>query len=350
MAFNSPEEEWSARLKLQLDDRIALAVSENNVDKLKAALKEGADPSATRSKGLRLAAGMGQTEMVAVLLHAGADVQALDNAALRAAVKSGHKDAAALLLGAKADPNASEGECIIDAAARGRLELVNLLLSFGASPHADDDQALRKAAFTGNLPVVQALVRAGADVFAMYGSALSLARADKHDHVVEYLSIEMAQRRAYFRAEIDGMEDIAATTLRRPFVDINGYDTREAGLIRALKVNEFDRALDILEKFGGGLTSDDVYGLKDREGRSLAQLASARGQLKKIFDTARWGGRFSDLRSAWDKLPAADRRAGAMNDDDFAHLQAADEQRKLQDEAEGFALKPRSRKTPPPSL
>lgn len=346
MSFNSPEEEWSARLKLELDDRVILAVTENNSGKLKAALKDGADPSGTRSKGLRLAAGMGQTELVAILLHAGADVQALDNAALRAAVKGGHQDAAALLLGAKADVNAGEGECIIDAAARGRIDMVNLLLSYGANPHADDDQALRKAAFNGNLPVVQALVRAGADVFAMYGSALSLARADKHEAVVDYLSIEMAQRRAYFRAEIDGMEDMAVTTLRRPFVDIGGRDTREAGLIRALKVNEFDRALDVIEKFGGGLTTDDVYGLKDREGRSLAQLASARGQLKKIFDTARWGGRFGDLRSAWEKLPAGERRAGAMNDDDFAHLVAAEEQKQLQENAEGFTLKPRHRKPP----
>ena len=350
MAFNSPEEEWSARLKLDLDDRIMLAVSENNIDKMKAALKAGADPSASRSKGLRLAAGMGHTEMVSVLLHAGADVTALDNAALRSAVKGGHKDAAALLLGAKADPNAGEGECIIDAASRGRLELVNLLLSFGACPHAEDDQALRKAAFAGDLPVVQALVRAGADVFAMHGSALSLAQADKHDHVVEYLAIEMAQRRAYLRAEIEGMEDIAVGTLRNSFVDIDRRDTREAGLIRALKVNELDRALDIIEKFGGGLTSDDVYGLKDREGRSLAQLASARGQLKKIFDTARWGGRFGDLRGAWEKLPAADRRADAMNEDDFAHLVAEEEQKQLQENAEGFTLKPRLRKPPPPSV
>lgn len=348
MAFNSPEEEWSARLKLQLDDRIMLAVSENRLDRLKAALKDGADPSASHSKGLRLAAGMGQTEMVAVLLHAGADVSPLDHAALRTAVKGGHKDAAALLLGAKADVNAGEGECIIEAAGRGDLELVNLLLSYGASPHADDDQALRKAAFAGNLPVVQALVRAGADVFAMHGSALSLANADKHAHVVEYLAIEMDQRRRFLRAEIEGMEDIAVATLRQSFVDIDKRDTREAGLIRALKVNEFDRALDILEKFGGGLTAQDVYGLKDREGRSLAQLASARGQLKKIFDTARWGGRFADLSAAWEKLPAADRRAGAMNDDDFAHLAALDAQEKLQAQADGLTLKPRARKTPKP--
>jgi len=104
----------------------------------------------------------------------------------------------------------------------------------------------------------------------------------------------------------------------------------------------------LIEKYGGGLTMDDVYGLKDREGRSLAQLASARGQLKKVFDTSRWNGRFDDLRAAWQKLPAADRRAGAMNDDDFAHLVAEEEQRQLLERSEEFTLKPRARKNAPP--
>lgn len=348
MAFNSPEEEWSARLKIQLDDRIMLAVSEGSLDKLKAALKDGADPSASHSKGLRLAAGMGQTEMVSVLLHAGADVTAIDNAALRTAVKGGHKDAAALLLGAGADANAGEGEAIIEAANRGSLDLVNLLISYGADVHADDDQALRKAAFAGNLPVVQALTAAGADVFAMHGSAVSLARADKHEHVVEYLAMVMAERREYFRQTLDMMGRDAPDVLREVWREKDGSATREAGLLRALKLNEFERALDLLEKYGGGLTVQDVYGLKDREGRSLAQLASARGQLKKVFDTARWGGRFDDLRAAWQKLPPHDRRAGAMNDDDFAHLVAEEEQRQLQDRTEGLTLKPRARKNAPP--
>lgn len=347
MAFNSPEEEWSARLKIQLDDRIALAVSENSLDKLKAALKDGADPSASNSKGLRLAAGMGQTDMVGVLLHAGANLSALDNAALRTAAKAGHTGVVSLLLGKGANANAGEGEALIDAASRGRAELVNLLLSYGADPHADDDTALRKAAFAGDLPIVQALVRHGADVFAMHGSALSLAQVDKHEQVVEYLAIEMDQRRQYLRAELDGMEDIAADTLRRPFIDIDGRDTREAGLIRALKVNELTLALDTLEKHGSGLTFDDLYKTKDREGRSFVQLASERGQLKKIFDTARWDGRFDDMRKAWDKLPAAHRKEGAMNDDDFSHLLAEEEQKHLQAQATGFQLKPRVRKPSP---
>lgn len=348
MAFNSPEEEWSARLKIQLDDRIMLAVSEGNLDKLKAALKAGADPSASHSKGLRLAAGMGHTNMVSVLLHAGADVTAIDNAALRTAVKSGHKDVAVLLLGAGADVNAGEGEAIIDAANRGSLDMINLLISYGADVHAEDDQALRKAAFAGNLPVVQALVTAGADVFAMHGSALSLARADKYEQVVEYLAMVMAERRAYFRQTLDMMGRDAPEALRTVWREKDGRDTGEAGIFRALKVNEFDRALDLIEKYGGGLTMDDVYGLKDREGRSLAQLASARGQLKKVFDTSRWNGRFDDLRAAWQKLPAADRRAGAMNDDDFAHLVAEEEQRQLLERSEEFTLKPRARKNAPP--
>lgn len=351
MTFNSPENERSSRMKIELDDMAILAVSENNLDALKSALKSGADPSATRSKALRLAAGMGQTEMVAVLLHAGADVTALDNAALRGAVKGGHTGVATLLLGAKADANAGEGECIIEAASRGRLEMVNLLLSYGADPTAEADQALRRAAFNGDLPVVQALVQNGADVFAMHGSALSLARVDKHEQVVQFLSVVMAQRRAYFSESIDGMAEIGAEALRTAWVEQDGRNTREAGLIRAIKVNEFDRALDIIEKSGGGLTVDDVYGLKDRDGRSLAQLATERGQLKKIFDTARWDGRFGDLRQAWDKLPANDRKAGAMNDDDFAHLVAAEEQKQLHASGtvDGFRLKPRPRKDAPPA-
>lgn len=347
MAFNSPEEEWSARLKIQLDDRIALAVSENSLDKLKAALKDGADPSASNSKGLRLAAGMGQTDMVGVLLHAGADLSALDNAALRTAAKAGHTGVVSLLLGKGANANAGEGEALIDAASRGRRELVDILLSYGADPHADDDTALRKAAFAGDLPIVQSLVRHGADVFAMHGSALSLARVDKHEQVVEYLASEMAHRRDYLRETLDGMDEVAVDALRSPWVERDGRHTRETGLIRALKVNELAFALDTLEKHGGGLTFDDLYNTKDREGRSFVQLASERGQLKKIFDTARWDGRFDDMRKAWEKLPSAQRKEGAMNDDDFSHLLAEEEQKHLQAQASGFQLKPRPRKPSP---
>lgn len=347
MAFNSPEEEWAARLKIQLDDRIMLAVSENNLDKLKAALKDGADPSASHSKGLRLAAGMGQTDMVAVLLHAGADVTALDNAALRTAAKSGHGSIVSMLLGAGADANAGEGEALIDAASHGRAEMVNMLLSYGADPHADDDLALRKAAFAGDLNIVRALVRHGADVFAMRGSAMSLAQADKHEHIVEFLAMEMNDRRSFLRGELENMDAKAVQLLRTSFVDMDGRDTRETGLIRAIKVNELTLALDTLQKQGGGLTYDDLYNTKDREGRSFVQLASERGQLKKIFDCARWEGRFDDMRKAWEKLPEADRRAGAMNEDDFAHLLAVEEQKQLQAKAAGFQLKPRPRKPSP---
>lgn len=346
MAFNSPEDEWSARLGMQLNDRMFKAVADGHLEQLKSAIKAGADATADRSKALRLAAGQGQTEMVGVLLNAGADVAALDHAALRAAAKSGHVGAVSLLLGKKSDPNAGEGEALIDAADKGRIDIVNLLLSYGADPHADEDLALRKASFHGHFEVVRALVQNNADVFALYGSALSLARADKHDGIVTYLSVTMHDRREDLRAGIAAAGQDVGAFLRTAWHETSGHDTRESALVRSLKVNLLEDALKALVAAGDGLTISDMTALKDRSGRSFLQLAAERGQLKKIFDSKNWPDRFDDMVACWDKLAPDQRRQGAMNADDFAHLMALRHQETLKAQARDFRLKPKPPKAP----
>ena len=69
MAFNSPDEEWNARQQMDLNDKLFTAVAEGHAEKVKQAIKDGADVNADRSKALRLASGMGQTSLVSILLH-----------------------------------------------------------------------------------------------------------------------------------------------------------------------------------------------------------------------------------------------------------------------------------------
>ncbi len=342
MAFNSPEEEWAARLTLDKNDRLFTAVAEGHVQKVKDAIKNGADVNADRSKALRLAAGQGLSSIVSILLHEGADVAPLDHAALRVAVKGGHKDVAGMLLGKGADPNAGEGESLIEAAKMNRMELVNLLLSYNADPRIGDDQALRQSAFNGNLDIVRALVQHGADPFAMHGSAMSLAQVDKHEAVVEYLAFVMHEQRTYFRDFLKETPDAdLAGFIRSQWKEASGRDSGEPVLIRALKMNTLSDVMERMQSAGEGFVTNDLTKLKDREGRSFLQLLVDRGQLKKVFDSAYWPERFEEMAACWQKLPAAQRKRGGMNDVDFDRLVARNDQSLLKNRASGLKLKPK---------
>lgn len=342
MAFNSPEEEWSARLKLEKNDKLFVAVAEGHVQKVKDAIKNGADVNADRSKALRLAAGQGLASIVSILLHEGAEVSPLDHAALRAAVKSGHKDVAGMLLGKNADPNAGEGECLIEAARMGRSDMVNLLLSYKADPRVGDDQALRQSAFNGNAEIVRALVQHGADPFAMHGSAMTLAQADRHEEVVQYLAFIMNEQREYFRDFLKETTDADLKGfIRSPWQEASGRDSGEPVLIRALKMNTLTDVMARMEKAGEGFVADDLNKLKDREGRTFLQLLIDRGQLKKVFDSTFWPNRFDEMATAFEKLPPAQRKRGGMNDADFDRLIARKDQSVLKDRASGLKLKPK---------
>lgn len=348
MSFNSPEEEWSARLQLDKNDRLFTAVAEGHVQKVKDAINNGADVNADRSKALRLAAGQGLSSIVSILLHEGVDISPLDHAALRAAVKGGHQDVAGMLLGKKANPDAGEGEGLIEAASTGRLSMVNLLLSYDADPRVGDDQALRQAAFNGHTEIVRALVQHGADVFAMHGSALSLAQADKHEEVVQYLAQIMHSQREYFRDFLKETSDKdIAGFARSMWQEASGRDSGEPVLIRALKMNTLTELLERMQEAGDGLTPDDLDKLKDREGRSFLQLVTDRAQHKKVFDSALWPNRFDEMVACWEKLPAAQRAKGGMNAQDMEHLTARKNQNVLKDRAGRLNLKPKSSPKPP---
>jgi hypothetical protein len=348
MAFNSPDEEWNARQQLDLNDKLFTAVAEGHVEKVKQAIKDGADVNADRSKALRLASGMGQTSLVSILLHHKAAVTPLDNAALRAAVKGGHADVAAMLLGNGADPNASDGEAIIHAASHGQDKMVGLLLTYHADPQVSGGQALCQAAYNGYFDIVRNLVQQGADVFSMHGSALSLAQADKHAPIVEYLAQAMHEQRSFLHQFFDELElrDVPGL-LRAVWQDVNGRDTAEPALIRALKMNELGHVLEKLQQAGDGLTAQDLHKLKDRDGRSFLHLAADRGQLKAIFHSAIWPNRFEEMAAEWEKLTPAQKRQGGMNADDFAHLVALKNQTDLKARAGQLNLKLKNNPKPP---
>lgn len=69
----------------------------------------------------------------------------------------------------------------------GELEIVKYLIEQKANIHADDDEALRKAALWGHLDVVKYLKEQGADIHARNDDALGSASQNGHFQVCQYL-------------------------------------------------------------------------------------------------------------------------------------------------------------------
>ena len=128
------------------------AVRDNDAERVRALLKEGADPNERDEMGmpaLMIAACYGHTECVKALLEGGANPNIQSNngeTALMEAANNGHMECVRALLegGARSDANVQErrrmvGEtALMLAASQGNAECVKLLLEAGANPDTKD--------------------------------------------------------------------------------------------------------------------------------------------------------------------------------------------------------------------
>ena len=110
-----------------------LACRYGYIDEVKAALKNGADPSIFNNEAITIASAAGRTEVVKVLLQDDrVDPSDDDNYAIEIAIKHGHVNVVkALLQDGRADPTADHNYSIFLASSYGRIEIVKLLLEDG---------------------------------------------------------------------------------------------------------------------------------------------------------------------------------------------------------------------------
>lgn len=177
-----PESELSPGAKF------AVAIEDNDLDKVKALLDSGLAVDTPIEYGessqtpLAKAAWDGATEIARLLVERGADVNARDGdstTALHQAGSNGHLEIVRLLLGAKADPNVVNkyGQTVLsNAAAASNPGLVELLMRGGAKAEVDGMvlTPLMFAAFAGDEGLIRLLVRQGANVnYALQDSGQS---------------------------------------------------------------------------------------------------------------------------------------------------------------------------------
>lgn len=201
------------------------AARSGNVDAVRAALAQGADPdvpltSDDSNRGgmtpLMLACFEGSAEAAKALIDAGARTEARASdgrTALIYAAGWGNAQKVQLLLdaGATADARASDGmTALMFAAARGEADSVRALVAAGAS--VDERNRWRQtplmgAARSGSLEKVKALLDAGAsvDISDQYGdTALSIA-ASSSDTGIDVLEAILASRAEVDAADADGV-------------------------------------------------------------------------------------------------------------------------------------------------
>ena len=127
------------------EDKLFKAVKDNNLDKAREALDEGANVNAVTNvryqvgkTALMLASNYAHPEMVEYLLENGADVHAKNRygvTALHIASREGHTDIVAMLLEKGADVNAKSNNgatALITASEKGHTEIVAMLLDEGS--------------------------------------------------------------------------------------------------------------------------------------------------------------------------------------------------------------------------
>ncbi len=321
---------------MSVDESAALALNQaalsGDIDAAKVALGFDADVHYNHDMALRSAAKNAHLDMLEFLVKKGADVHALNDDALRAAAKNGRETTVKKLLELGANPDAQGGEPLINASTKGLTGVVKALLSHQANPHFSDDHALRQAAYNGHIEIVKALAENKADLFSMRGAAAHLAASEKHNGVVEYLSIEMNRQRDDFLAELS--QSNVREFLRRDY-----RDTGECAFIRAVKMNCIEKAVARMKEQGDVLTSADLSELKDRQQRSFGVVSAEYGKLAPLFDIDLWRGTLADVQGAWNAIPPAVRKQGGASEEDFAGIVAGFNQRQLKEKAGKVKLK-----------
>ena len=158
--------------------RFAVAIEDDDLDKVRALLDSGLSPDTHIDFGenfetpLMKAARSGTLEIARLLLDRGADVNVRDReqaTALEAAVSRDQTAMVALLLEKGADPNTVNKymqSALSNAAAAGNLEVTEMLLKAKAKPELPGLvlTPMMFGAFAGNTDLIRLLVRYGANV------------------------------------------------------------------------------------------------------------------------------------------------------------------------------------------
>ncbi|HEX6806651.1 MAG TPA: ankyrin repeat domain-containing protein [Gemmatimonadaceae bacterium] len=275
-----------------------LAVVHRRPDALGALLALGADTEAEDDAGLTAldqAALSGNAGLARQLLDAGARLR------LPAAVALHRPNDVDRLLAQEPDalrPGARWGRLIVRAAESSSAAVIATLLAHGASVHARDDSRtavdnthgytpLHAAAFAGNLGAVRELLRHGASPSVRedkwWGTPAGWANYAGHAEACDLIldgPIDMFDAIALDRVErVDEILRRDPGALERPFGryvtgDVNAHDWVDVGwtpLVYAV-ANGKGAAARALRDRGASL---DV---RDRQGRSLGEVAAARGQ------------------------------------------------------------------------
>ena len=141
----------SGESESSLDEQIADALSNDDLEEMASLLEAGVDPNTEFSPGRPLlfqAAVQGNTEAARLLIDHGADVHAdtVDGAILVTAARGGHEEIVELLLEEGADANApgkegaNELTSLFAAAIANDPEVVDLLIQYGADANQADPE------------------------------------------------------------------------------------------------------------------------------------------------------------------------------------------------------------------
>ena len=140
-----------------INQRFIKAAQNNQIDKLKNLLSQGADIHTDNDFVLRYSAGYGHLETVKLLFAQGANIHANDDEALRESAYYGHLEIVKFLVAQGANIHANDDGALIWAAYDGHLETVKFLVAQGANIHANNDEALKNAASGNNNDVWRVL-------------------------------------------------------------------------------------------------------------------------------------------------------------------------------------------------
>ena len=226
---------------------IVLATQNGNISIIKALIKAGAKVNAKDNDGWTALMLASNGEVAQLLINANADIDEQNNrgeTALMRASSLGHTDVVKVLLQNKADVSITDNcggtslmyasdtlfnekesveivsllanagftnvnaegcswvnqaygienktTALILASSRGNANVVKLLISMGADVNQKNsygETALIEASFLGNIEIVKILLKEGADVnvSSLFGSALSKAKSNGHEEIVNIL-------------------------------------------------------------------------------------------------------------------------------------------------------------------
>jgi ankyrin repeat protein len=140
------------------------AVRSNDIEAVRDALRDGADPAARDNAALIIASAVASAEVIKLLIDAGADATARDNKALLNAAKRNSTDAVRILLEAGACATADGDQSMNYAIENINFDIILLLIKHGQEINDFEDYTLTYAAeISESVELLEFLIQHGAD-------------------------------------------------------------------------------------------------------------------------------------------------------------------------------------------